>query len=153
MVPVEQEGPHIILRALWYFFIGWWVGQLAVLFGWIMNITIIGLPAGLYVLNRLPQIMTLRPERRRYDLATTEEGLTVARATDIAQRNFWLRALYFVLIGWWFSLIWLELAWLIDALAFLLVLTIIGIPLAFPMFVLSFWMFALSGAVTTLRRS
>ena len=38
------------------------------------------------------------------------------------QNPFILRAIYFVLIGWWFSLIWSLLGWL-------LCVTIIGLPL------------------------
>ena len=49
-----------------------------------------------------------------------------------------LVALIFVLIGWWFSGVWM-------AVAYVLLLTIIGIPGAF-------WMYNRIGAVTTLHR-
>ncbi len=54
------------------------------------------------------------------------------------QRPFYLRALYFLLIGFWFSAIWLSLAWL-------LAITIIGLPAAQ-------WMFLRVNAVLTLQR-
>ena len=48
----------------------------------------------------------------------------------------WSVRLYFVLIGWWFSLLWSLLAWL-------LCVTIIGLPLGV-------WMFNRLPSVTTL---
>jgi uncharacterized membrane protein YccF (DUF307 family) len=68
------------------------------------------------MLRMLPQVMTLRQERR---------GLRAP--SDHSGAPFAVRAIYFVLIGWWLSLVWLELAWLFSA-------TIIGLPLAFLMF-------------------
>ena len=56
----------------------------------------------------------------------------------IPQHNFLLRALYFVLIGWWFSAGWLAVAWAASV-------TLIGIPLAI-------WMYNRVPAITTLRR-
>ncbi len=47
-------------------------------------------------------------------------------------------ALYFLLIGWWFSAIWIVLAWLIAV-------TIIGLPVAQ-------WMFLRVNAILTLQR-
>jgi uncharacterized membrane protein YccF (DUF307 family) len=60
------------------------------------------------------------------------------RATDIEQRPFLLRALYFLLVGWWLSLLWLTLAWFAS-------ITLIGIPLAI-------WLYNRVPAITTLRR-
>ena len=50
-----------------------------------------------------------------------------------------IRALYFVLIGWWFSGLWM-------AVAYALLVSILGMPIAF-------WMYNRIGAVTTLFRS
>lgn len=61
------------------------------------------------------------------------------RQRGVVQRGFLQRTIYFVLIGWWFSLVWLEIAWFAQW-------TIILIPL-------SFWMYSKSAAVTTLRRT
>lgn len=43
------------------------------------------------------------------------------------QRPWIIRAIYFLLIGWWFSALWLSLAWFIA-------ITIIGLPVAQSMF-------------------
>ena len=60
-------------------------------------------------------------------------------AIQAQQRPFLLRAIYFLLIGWWFSGVWM-------AVAYVALLTIVGFPLAF-------WMYGRVGAVTTLYRS
>lgn len=50
-----------------------------------------------------------------------------------------VRAVYLVAIGWWLSLLWMQLAWLAAA-------TVIGLPL--------WWlMFERVGAITTLADS
>jgi uncharacterized membrane protein YccF (DUF307 family) len=114
-LPTPAELP-IGIRALWFLFVGLWAGQIWLLIAWLLNMTLIGLPLGLWMLNVLPQVMTLRQERR---------GLQ--KPTDHSGASFAVRAIYFVLIGWWLSLIWLELAWLASA-------TIIGLPIGFLMF-------------------
>ena len=113
--PTPEELP-LGIRALWFVFVGLWAGQLWLLVAWLLNLTLIGLPAGMWMLNQLPQVMTLRQERR---------GLQMPAGRSPAP--FLARALYFVLVGWWLSLLWIELAWLASAL-------IIGLPLGFLMF-------------------
>ncbi len=137
VVQVQERAPGLLIRAVWFIFVGWWLGQLAVLSAWVLNVLIITLPLGLYILNRLPQVFTLRPSSQSWQIQAAGEGVTVVKSVDISQRDFWLRAVYFLLIGWWFSLIWLEAAWLAGV-------TLILLPL-------SFWMFAKAAAVTTLR--
>ena len=65
-----------------------------------------------------------------------DEGVMVS---GVRQRPFLLRAIYFLLIGWWFSGLWM-------AVAYVLLLSIVGMPAAF-------WMYGRIGAVTTLFRS
>ncbi|MBI2913341.1 MAG: YccF domain-containing protein [Chloroflexi bacterium] len=132
-----SERPNIFVRALWFIFIGWWLGQIVLLVAWVANLLVLTLPLGLWLLNRLPQVFTLRPMAHDIEAFHTERGTVIVRR-DVEQRGFWVRAVYFVLIGWWFSLLWLELAWVLG-------LTVIGLPM-------SFWMLGVSAAVTTLRR-
>lgn len=124
---------NILIRALWFIFIGWWLGLIAIWAGWLLNVLIITLPLGLFILNRLPQIMTLRPESQDWQV----DGSGRIIAGEPQQINFIVRAIYFLLIGWWLSLVWLSFA-------YLALVVIILMPLAF-------WMFNRAPAVTTLR--
>lgn len=59
----------------------------------------------------------------------------------VAARNQlpWVaRALYFLLVGWWFSAVWIVLAWFIA-------ITVLGLPIAQ-------WMFMRVNAMLTLQR-
>ena len=118
----ESPGFPFILRVLWFIFIGWHVTFWWVLAAWLLNLTIIGMPLGLWMLNRVPLVLTLRTQRT-YAVSETRDGDVVAwRTQGVPQNPFILRAIYFVLIGWWLSLIWSLLGWL-------LCVTIIGLPL------------------------
>jgi uncharacterized membrane protein YccF (DUF307 family) len=91
---------------------------------WILNLTIIGFPLGMWMLSRLPQVMTLRSEP--FNLEVVRKN----GETYVLQENstpFLLRVIYFLLVGWWFSFIWLQVAWWLAA-------SVIGIPLGFMMF-------------------
>ena len=135
----SQSGPGLLIRVLWFLFIGWWLGLIWVLIAWFFNLTIIGLPLGLAMINNIPQVMTLRPSRV-YTVVENRNGTQVIRQRSLEQNPFLLRALYFLVIGCWFSLVWMLLAWLIS---------LVTLGLAFP---ISFWMFDRVPAVTTLAR-
>lgn len=112
-----KELPFL-LRAVWFFLFGWELTAAWILVAWALNITIIGLPLGVWMIDRVPQVLTLKQRPGNY--VTDIDG----RQTfiDVQQPSFIIRAIYFLLIGWWFSLIWATLGWL-------LCLTIIGLPL------------------------
>lgn len=133
MIVAEDRGPNLLLRVLWFILVGWWLAGIASGLAWFLNATIIGLPLGLWLLNRLPTLATLRPQEQTWRI----EGSVAVRGKE--QRPFLLRALYFLLVGWWLSGLWL-------AAAYLALISIIGLPLAF-------WMYGRVGAVTTLFRS
>jgi uncharacterized membrane protein YccF (DUF307 family) len=111
-----------LIRVLWFFLIGWHVTLWWVLAAWFLNITIIGLPVGLWMLNRVPLVLTLRTQRGYTVTQVNADGSARSRYRSTPQISWLLRFLYFVLIGWWFSLIWSLLGWL-------LCVTIIGLPL------------------------
>jgi uncharacterized membrane protein YccF (DUF307 family) len=133
----KETSPGCLIQALWFIFIGWWLGGLAVVLAWLLNITIIGLPFGMAILNNIPRILSLQPPRREI-LITQSDGKTRITESNLSQRNFFLRAIYFIFIGWWLSAIWLFAA-------YLLCITIILIPLSLEMFRLTPFM-------TTLKR-
>jgi uncharacterized membrane protein YccF (DUF307 family) len=133
VIVVQDPGPNIFLRILWFLFIGWWLGGIVATLAWLLNVTIIGLPLGLFLINRLPTVITLRPQENTWRL----ENNVLSR--NKPQLGILLRAIYFLLVGWWFSGVWM-------VVAYFAVLSILLLPLAF-------WMYGRIGAVTTLYRS
>ena len=134
VVIARGDGANLLIRALYFVVIGWWLSAIWAVIGWVLCITIVGLPFGLFMLNRLPQVVTLKPSRQ--GTLVTPSGQHVR--LDVPQRPFLLRALYFVLIGWWLSAIWIVAAWLLHA-------SIVGM-------VIGFWMFDRVPAIITLAR-
>ena len=138
-VNVPNPGPGCLVRGLYFIFVGSWLGLIWILAAWFFNLTIIGLPLGLAMINRIPQVMTLKPVRVQTTVEV-KDGAPVVRQTSLKQPPFLLRAIYFIAIGFWFSLIWMLLAWIFTTLTLGF-----GLPLAF-------WMFDRVPCVTTLAR-
>jgi uncharacterized membrane protein YccF (DUF307 family) len=124
---VYQRGPNLLVRFIWWLFIGWWVSGIAVAIAWVALITIIGIPLGIWIINRLPSILTLRPRTRHWSLGQDEQGRSVVEDRGREQVAWPIRGLWFIVVGWWASAIWMGFAWLIQ-------LTVIGIPIALLMF-------------------
>ena len=116
---VQEPDVPLLLRIVYFFLLGWWA-------------------TGVWMLNRVPQVLTLRPVRSAVAARATRDGLQW-QARDLPQQPFVVRALYFVLIGWWLSWLWANVAWAISA-------TVIGLPLGI-------WMFDRLPAITTLMRT
>lgn len=131
---MKPAGPGCLVRGVYFIFIGWWLGALATTVAWLLNVTIIGLPLGLAIINHLGTIITLQP--RSQTVSVAGNTVTVAGAR---QHGFVLRAIYFLLIGWWLSGLWM-------AAAYLALISIVLIPLAF-------WMYNRTAAITTLHRN
>jgi len=137
-VIVEQKkGPGCLIQAIWFLFVGWWLGAVLISIAWFLNVIVVGLPLGMAILNNIPKILALQEPTTHVE-AITAQGKTVLRQADLPQRNFWLRAAYFILVGWWWSGIWLALAYVLCA-------TIIFMPVGLNMF-------RMTPAMTTLRR-
>jgi len=130
---VAVRPPNLILRVIWLIVIGWWLTGILSAAAWALNATVIGLPLGLWIINRLPFMATLRPVESFYRI---ENGIVVS---GVEQRQFLIRAIYFLLIGWWLSGLWM-------AVAYAMLISIVGMPVAF-------WMYGRIGAVTTLFRT
>lgn len=138
---VKEKNVHIepvrelpfVVRALWFFIVGWELTGIWILVAWALNASILGLPFGLWMIDRVPQVLTLKARKGAF--VTDDMG---SRYVGVKQNPFILRALYFIVVGWWFSLLWAALGWL-------LALSIIGLPLGIVM------LNALP-AVTTLQR-
>jgi uncharacterized membrane protein YccF (DUF307 family) len=130
----QERGAGLLLRAVYFIFFGLWLSGLWAAIAWVLCVTVIGLPFGLWMLNRLPQVTTLAPQRT----SLVVDGAGRVYTSEVPQVNFLLRAIYFVLIGWWFSALWLGMAWALCTI-------IIGMPIGF-------WMFDRVPAIITLRR-
>ncbi len=122
-----ESGPNLLVRLIWWLFVGWWASGLAVIVAWAALISIIGIALGIWLINRLPSVLTLRPRSRTWVLGQDELGRTVVSERSRQQATWPIRGLWFVLIGWWASAIWMGLAWFVQ-------LTIVGIPIALLMF-------------------
>lgn len=132
---VREPGMPLLLRVLYFFLFGWYATGVWINVAWFLNATIVGLPLGLWMLHRVPQVLTLQPVRQ----VVAGTGSGGATTNSLPQRSWLGRALYFVLIGWWLSLLWSNAAWAIS-------LTIIGLPVAI-------WMFNRLPGITTLMRT
>lgn len=134
----QAPGMPFIIRVLWFFLVGWHVTLYWIVAAWLFNLTIIGMPLGVWMLNRVPLVLTLRLQQG-YNTAIQRDGELVDwYYEDTPQRPWLIRLVYFVLIGWWFSLAWSLLAWL-------LCVSIVGLPFGV-------WMFNRLPEVTTLMR-
>ncbi len=133
-----NNGPSLFVRAIYFIFIGWYLGGIWILLSYLMIIPIITIPVFAKMINMLPQVMTLRPRNTSYRMSQ-QGSLMVIEESKEEQLNFFIRAGYFLLIGFWLVALWL-------ALAYVLALTVIGLPLAFMMF-------NRAGAVATLYKN
>lgn len=127
MVAETKDGPGLLVRALWFVFIGWWLTAIVSGLAWVAMITIIGLPLGIWLINRVPTVLTLRP-RTSYVYAWTDAaGNAQTSEVRIEQPAWWIRGLWFVFIGSWASA-------LVMLLGFMLILLIITMPIGLMLY-------------------
>src|SRR5688500_1196013 len=51
-IVVEQKsGPGLLVRAVWFVFVGWWLSGIVASIAWFCMITILGLPLGIWLVN------------------------------------------------------------------------------------------------------
>ncbi|MEF8773330.1 MAG: YccF domain-containing protein [Halobacteriales archaeon] len=117
----------LLVRALWFLVVGWWATPLVVNVAWLLNVTVVLLPLGIKLINLVPTVLSLAEPRSISDPERTR-----------GQHSLPVRGVYFLVVGWWLSLIWANVA---AALA----MSVIGLPVAF-------WMFNRLPYVTSLYR-
>jgi hypothetical protein len=117
-VVIMNQGdgsPGFLIRLVWFLCMGWWLSFFWISRAWVFNLTVIALPVGLMMINRVPKILTLHADKKQFTM-TQQGGVTVIQQTSIAQLPMWIRAVYFVLIGWWASALFAYVAWGLSVL-------------------------------------
>ncbi|NWJ97484.1 MAG: hypothetical protein HXX20_16995, partial [Chloroflexi bacterium] len=121
----ERSGPSMLIRSIWFIFIGSWLGFFWLSVGYSICLTVLGLPLGLVMLNRLPAVMTLRPRQQEVIYQMVGNG-TMVSVGNARQQSMLVRTLYFIFVGWWLGFIW-------SYVAYALCLIILGLPLGLMM--------------------
>lgn len=121
-----KSGPHILVRVVWYLLVGWWLTAILMGIAWFAAIIIVGLPLTFYLVNRIPTALTLRPRREQFVGVTGQDGVTRYQKLATQQASVLVRAIYFLLVGWWLSALWM-------IGSYVLMLTVIGIPIGLMM--------------------
>lgn len=125
----QKSGPGLLVRAIYFVFIGWWFGYLWLIIGFSLCALILTLPLGLIMLNRLPRIMTLKQPASGANVnvststvamqpmmgapgpAMMVQNINVNVNVGTQQHSFLLRAIYFIFVGSWVGLLWAHLAY------------------------------------------
>lgn len=123
IVVETKTGPGLLVRAVWFVFVGWWLSGIVSAVAWLFMVTIIGLPIGIWLINRIPTVITLRP-RTAYAYAFEDAfgHVRYSAAVPIQQLPWWVRGIWFLVVGWWASFFAMAIAWA-------LIMFIITIPL------------------------
>ena len=129
----------MLVRTVWYLCVGWWLSGFVMFVAGCFIVTIVGIPLGLALVNRLPGVLTLRPATQTLMATGAVDGSLQYALHGAKQHPMWQRALYFIFIGWWASLLAMTIAWFLSVI-------IIGLPLALMML-------NRLPAITTLRRN
>lgn len=117
-----SDNQSIIVRAIWFIFVGWWLTGIVLTAAWLTNLTIVGLPIGIKLINKAPYALTLKKLGSDDDIETIEMGGSSGNSP-----NLLIRGAYFVLIGWWAS-------GLLMFFAYLASLTVVGLPIGVKLF-------------------
>ena len=120
------DSPSLLFRAVYFVLIGWWATGIWLGVAWFLNLTIIGMPLGIKMINKVPMVVSLKRRRVENQLVTADGEVTVTQTTR-DQRSLAVRAVYFLLVGWWASAIWIGLAYLAT-------ISIVGLPVAVWMY-------------------
>lgn len=115
-----SDSPSLLIRAIWFIFVGWWITGIVLSVAWLLNVTIVGLPLGIKLINKAPYTLSLKrlESNDEFDITVGSSGKSP---------NILVRGAYFLLIGWWASGILMAVAYLVS-------LTIVGLPLAIKLF-------------------
>ena len=111
-MPVKKL--NIVIRVIWFYFIGLPIGAVWLNVAWLFGITLIGLPICFWMINVAPAIMTLKQEGSFKEFKVDTETAYFIEQTS-KETSFIMRAIYFLLAGWWLSLLWIEFSLIASA--------------------------------------
>lgn len=116
VVAEGKRGPGLLVRAVWFVFVGWWLSGIMSMIAWLAMISILFLPLGIWLINRIPTFITLRPRTRELQAIIDASGIT--RFVDAPRRQtaWWIRGIWFLVVGWWASFLVMLVAWFLVAL-------------------------------------
>jgi uncharacterized membrane protein YccF (DUF307 family) len=106
----NEQDEHTALRLVWLAFAGWWLSALWVIMAWLAILLAVTLPAGFWMIARLPFVVSLKPAGDEFR-GVVEDTLSRIQHSRLTQRPFVPRLLYCIIVGWWFSLGWAIVAW------------------------------------------
>jgi uncharacterized membrane protein YccF (DUF307 family) len=127
IVNQRKHGPGIVTRAIWYLFVGWWLTGLAIGFAWLCALSVVLLPVAYLVVAKIPTLLTLRPRSVQTDVLVAADGTITITTGGAQQHAWWIRALWFVCIGWW-------ACGLAMVVAYALALTVLLLPVGLMVF-------------------
>ncbi len=127
IVIAPRQGPGFLARAVWFVFIGWWLTAIVIVIAYVLALSILGLPFAFYLFNRIPAFLTLRGRSKTYQVETAADGTRYLTAANVEQRPMLIRAIWFILVGFWFGAIWM-------AVAYVLCVLIVTMPFGLAMF-------------------
>lgn len=134
---ITESGLGMLaLRILYFYTIGGILGGLWLILSWFACLTVIGIPLGVWMIHQVPQIMTLKKDHEWEVVRVGETSTAVVRRVE--QHALPVRAVYFLAVGWWLSLVWLKIA--------------IGAAATFILLPISFWMINRLPKVMTLHK-
>jgi uncharacterized membrane protein YccF (DUF307 family) len=116
MVVAPRQGPGLLARAVWFIFVGWWLTAIMIVVAYALALSILGLPFAFYLFNRIPAFLTLRGRSKTYQVETTADGRRYLTSTNTEQLPIWLRAIWFIFVGFWLGAFWMAAAYVLCVL-------------------------------------
>jgi len=116
VVTEVKSGPGYLVRAIWFILVGWWLTGIVSAVAWFAMITIIGLPLGIWLINRIPTVLTLRPRTSYVYTYVDGTGAAWTGQSQLQQTPWPVRGLWFILVGWWASAAMMSVAWALVVL-------------------------------------
>ena len=59
IVVARNDGANLLVRAIYFVLIGWWLSGIWIIAAWALHASIIGMVLGFWMFNRVPAVITL----------------------------------------------------------------------------------------------